>query len=135
MKAGVVKAIEQIKRHFEGHDVHVAPAPCGGAYVLVEDVTLGAPYVQASSWVGCFLTNACPEADTYPFYLRGDLARVDGAPLRTPLHVNHTWPPDAAGIAPRASVMVSRRQKNQSCWGRETPLMKLQTVLKWMRTL
>lgn len=135
MKAGVLKAIEQIKRHFADHDVRVAPAPCGGAYVVVEDVALGPPYAQASSWVGCFLTSACPEADTYPFYVRGDLARGDGSPLRTPLHVNHTWPNDAPGITPRGAVMVSRKQKNQSCWGRETPLIKMQTVLKWMRTL
>lgn len=135
MKAGVETAIAQIRRYFHDHAILVAPSPCGGAYVVVEDVALGAPYRQATTWIGFFLTNACPEADTYPFFVRSDLSRIDGAALQTPLHRDHKFAENMAGITMRPAVMVSRRQKNQACWGRETPLIKLQTVLRWMLAL
>lgn len=134
MKAGVAKALEQIKRAFQAHEILVAESACGGAYVIIEGVQIGDPFEQATSWVGLFLTNACPDADTYPFYVRADLSRKDKAALTSPLHKDHSWPPSAPGMPTREAVMISRRQNNKSCWGRETPLIKLQTVLKWLRT-
>lgn len=131
-KAGVAKAIEGLRNHFPDHHIVVAPTEDGGAFVIVEGVELGAPYRQAESWVGLFLSTACPDDDTYPFYVRGDLSRLDGAELKTPLHINHTFPPADSTLPKRASVMVSRRQKNQSSWARETPLLKLLTIIKWM---
>jgi hypothetical protein len=134
MKAGVEKAVGELRKAFAGHLMQVAESPCGGAYVLIEDVPLGGPFAQAMTWVGFFLTNACPEADTYPFYVRPDLSRTDGAALKAPpLHGGHRWPPGVPAMPERQAVMVSRRQKNQTCWGRESPLAKLQAVLKWMQ--
>lgn len=133
MRAGVEKAVGELRKAFAGHPMQVAESHCGGAHVLIEDVPLGGPFVQSTTWVGFFLTNACPEADTYPFYVRSDLSRTDGAPLKAPpLHASHRWPTDMQAMPARAAVMVSRRQKNEACWGRESPLAKLQAVLKWM---
>jgi hypothetical protein len=132
MRAGVEKAVGELRKAFAGYPMQVAESPCGGAYVLIEDVPLGAPFVQATTWVGFFLTNACPEADTYPFYVCPDLSRTDGAALKSPLHTGHRWPTGVQAMAERPAVMVSRRQKNEACWGRESPLAKLQAVLKWM---
>ncbi|MGB5901721.1 MAG: hypothetical protein WBH00_02630 [Xanthobacteraceae bacterium] len=132
LKVGVAKAIEGLRNHFPDHQIEVAPTEDGGAFVIVADVELGAPYQQAASWVGFFLSTACPDDDTYPFYVRGDLSRLDGAELKAPLHINHTFPPTDSTLSKRASVMVSRRQKNKSSWAHETPLLKLLTVIKWM---
>ena len=133
MKAGVQQAVEELRKAFAGHTLQVVESPCGGAYVLIEAVKLGAPFAQADTWVGFFLTSACPEADTYPFFVRSDLSRLDGVALKTPLHTGRKWPEsDVKGLTAREAVMVSRRQNNQACWGRETPLTKLQAVMKWM---
>lgn len=134
MKAGVSKAVGEVRAYFAGLPVIVLPSPCGGAFVIVEDVPLGPPYAQDTTWLGFFLSNACPEDDTYPFYVRGDLSRIDQAALKTPLHADRVWP-EVAGFNPRAAVMVSRRQNNRSCWTLESPLLKLRTVLKWMMEL
>ena len=132
LKTGVAKAIEGLRNHFPDHLIEVAPTEDGGAFVVIEGLVLGAPYRQDDTWVGFFLSTACPDDDTYPFYVRGDLSRLDGVDLKTPLHVNHIFPPVDSTLPKRASVMVSRRQNNQSSWAHETPLLKLLTVIKWM---
>ena len=135
MKPEVEKAVTAIRNHYADRHIDVFESQCGGAYVLIHDLPLGAPYAQSTTWVGFFITNACPFADTYPFYVRADLSRLDGAALRAPLHVNHSWAPAIDGFAARPAVMVSRRQNHAHCLGRETPLIKLQTVIAWMLSL
>ena len=135
MKAEVEKAVTAIRKHYSPLKVEVFESSCGGAYVLIDGVALGPPYAQDTTWVGFFITNACPFADTYPFYVRPDLSRLDGTPLKTPLHGNQKWAPDLPNFTARPAVMVSRRQNHADCLGRETPLVKLQAVIAWMLKL
>lgn len=132
MKKEVEKAVEEIQRFYHPLIVDVFQSPCGGAHVFIQDVPLGPPYAQATTWIAFFITNACPYADTYPFYIRHDLSRLDGSPLKAPIHINNNWVPGIAGVPARPAVMVSRRQNHQHCIGRETVLLKLQTVIKWI---
>jgi hypothetical protein len=132
MKAEVATAVQAIRAHFTPLRGDVVDSSCGGAWILIHDVPLGAPYAQDTTWVGFFITNACPYADTYPFYVRPDLSRKDRVPLKSPLHINHQWVFGPPNTPPQPAVMVSRRQKHAHCLGRETPLLKLQTVLKWL---
>lgn len=132
LKAGVAKAIGEVRAHYAHLEVQVFPSPCGGAFVVVEDVPLGPPYAQETTWVGFFLSSACPDDDTYPFYVRSDLSRIDGAELRPPIHVGRNFPEVPSPMPQRSAVMVSRRQRNQSSWVHESPLLKLRTILKWM---
>jgi hypothetical protein len=132
MKSEVAKAATAVRTCYGGLSVEVFESPCGGAYVLIDGMPLGSPYAQETTWVGFFITDACPFADTYPFYVRQDLSRLDGAALKAPLHVNNNWAPDLPNFKARPAVMVSRRQNHASALGRETPLMKLQAVMAWM---
>ncbi|MER9567026.1 hypothetical protein [Mesorhizobium sp. M0571] len=132
LKAGVAKAIEGLRNHFPDKSIEVCATVDGAAFVIVEDVPLGPPYQQDSTWVGFFLSTACPDDDTYPFYVRGDLTRLDKAMLKNPLHPGKAFPDAESTMPKRTSVMVSRRQRNQSCWSYEPPLLKLLTVIKWM---
>ena len=88
LKRGVAKAIDEIKSAFRHSTVQVVEAPCGGAHDIIDGVALGPPYEQNSTWFGFFLTDACPYADVYPLYVRGDLSRIDGQPLKSPLNPN-----------------------------------------------
>lgn len=133
MKAGVEAAVGALRDHFSPSPVHVFPSACGGGHVVIEDVPLGPPFAQATSWVGFFLSSACPEDDTYPFFFRHDLSLADGRALMLPIHVGSSYPAGGAvGVPVRPAVMVSRRQRNTACWVQETPLLKLLAVLKWM---
>lgn len=132
MKAEVEKAITAIRNHYVDHHVVVWESPCGGAYVRVDDVALGPPYTQTTTWVGFFITNACPFADTYPFYVRADLSRADQQPLKVPIHIGNNWQVASQPGQTFPAVMVSRRQNHAHCLGRESPLLKLQTVMAWM---
>jgi hypothetical protein len=132
VKTEVEKAVAAIRDHYTALQVEVFESPCGGAYVVINELPLGPPYQQTTTWVGFFITNACPFADTYPFYVRPDLCRQDGVPLKAPFHVNNSWAPALPSFAARPAVMVSRRQNHTHCLGRETPLLKLQTVIAWM---
>jgi hypothetical protein len=132
LKSGVAKAIEGLRSHFPTNSIEVAATSDGAAFVIIEDLPLGPPYKQTTTWIGFFLSTACPDDDTYPFYVRGDLSRIDGAELKSPLHKDKVFPDGDAPVQKRPAVMVSRRQKNQSSFPHETPLLKLLTVTKWM---
>ncbi|RFB97994.1 hypothetical protein B5K08_05445 [Rhizobium leguminosarum bv. trifolii] len=133
-KAGVAATLLAIQKHFTGHQVTTRVTPTGGAHVIIEDVPLGPPYRQASTWIGFHLSDACPYDDTYPFYVRDDLSRIDGAVLRAPpLHGGQTFPADGSTTETRPAVMVSRRQRDQGSFAFESPLLKLLKVLKWMK--
>jgi hypothetical protein len=132
MKAEVAKAVAAIRAHYASLRVGVFESPCGGAYVLIDEMPLGPPYAQAQTWVGFFITNACPAADTYPFYVTEGLSRIDGTALKPPIHTGQKWAPELPNFVARPAVMVSRRQNQARALGRETPLIKLQTVIAWM---
>jgi len=136
MLAGVAKAIAEIRAAFGDHNVVVSEWRCGGAFVLIKEVPLGAPYEQKATWVGFFINSACPEADTYPFYVDAAISRIDKAALKTPLHTGRFWPElpneTVPGLPRRDAVMISRRQRDNESWKVESPLKKLRHVLKWM---
>jgi len=135
MKAEVEKAIAEIKMAFQGLLCEVFPSPCGGAHVLLHEVPLGPPYVQVTTWVAFFISNACPYADVYPFWIRSDLERIDKQEIVAPIHTsNQNWAPDLPNFPARKAVMISRRQNQANSIGRETPLLKLLTVLKWLKS-
>lgn len=119
----VTAAIEQLEREFPEAAVTVREDGEGGAYVIVEDVPLGAPYAQATTWVGFRVVSQYPYADVYPHYVRGDLARADGRPLATELqHV---------AFEEREALQVSRKS-NRLNPATDTAVLKLHKVLIWL---
>jgi hypothetical protein len=132
LKSGVATAIEELRANFAQFPIEIGEIPCGGAHVVISDVPLGKPFAQDSTWVGFFLSSACPDDDTYPFFVREDLSFLDGRLLSVPFHGAQVFPLENPSMPPRPAVMVSRRQSNQACWSSETPLLKLLKVLKWM---
>ena len=137
MTPEVEEAIEEIRQHFKDCKVLVGPDKDGGACVIVEDLPLGAPYGQSHSWVGFHITHACPYADVYPHFMRGDLARADKKPLGELMTQNHKFPQpgvvEKSTIPPRPAVQISRRSnKRDPQSDLETPLIKLLKVLRWV---
>lgn len=144
MTPAVKTSIEEVQRQFLGHVVVVAEDANGGAFVIVEDVPLGPPYAQSSTWIGFHITFNCPYADTYPHFVDGGLSRLDAAVLGDGMASGMSFPISSDGqasniMAPgtmpvRDAVQVSRRSNRRDSTGLETPNLKLLKVLEWIRS-
>lgn len=125
MKPGIEQAINEIELALPECPVVVREDGDGGALVIVENVDLGAPYKQETTWVGFHITFPYPYADVYPHFVRGDLSRVDGKPLGNATSPN-------ASFEGRPAVQISRRS-NRLNPVTDTAQRKLLKVLDWLR--
>lgn len=137
MSPEVEKAIEAIREQFGHAQVTTAADRNGGAYVIVEDVPLGAPFAQDDTWIGFHIPSTCPYADVYPHFVRADIVRADNAKLGEGLSTGHSFPDQAALKTPgslpaRSAVQVSRRSNRRDTAGLEMPLHKLLKVIRWL---
>ena len=121
--AAVAKAIKELRSTFEGSAVETEPDGSGGAEVMVRDVPLGSPYVQATVWFGFRITCQYPYADVYPHFTNPDLARVDGAGLGGGF--------GSASFRGRLAIQISRASNGLNP-ETDTAALKLQKVVKWM---
>lgn len=127
MTADVARAIDEVREAWPGHALEVLDDGSGGAYVIVADLDIGHAFVGARSWAGFHLTFQYPQPDVYPYYVRHDLARVDGAAIAAPLNPGHQMP----GFD-RPAVMVSRKTAG---WNpaADTAALKLERILIWLK--
>lgn len=123
MTPTVAEAIDEIKATFEGTTVGVDDDGEGGAYVRIEPVDPGPPYVQRETWIGFRITAQYPYADVYPHFVRPDLSRVDGNPLGEGTSPNK--------YREQPAIQVSRRSNHLNP-ATDTAALKLQKVLNWM---
>lgn len=123
MKPKVQQAIGEIKAAYPDIPVVVREDNDGGAYVILEKVDIGQIYREDVSWIGFHIVYVYPNADTYPHFVRGDLARVDGRPLGEGM--------SSSNFEGRPAIQISRRS-NHINPRTETALIKLHKVLAWL---
>ncbi len=102
MKAEVASGIEELKRQFSAASFTIREDGQGGAYVVMEPVTLGPRYRPSETWVGFQIPPQYPYADIYPVFMGGDVSRANGVPFSVPVTVGHTF-------EARPAIQVSRR--------------------------
>lgn len=124
MTPEVAAAVDEIKAAFPNATVEVKEEG-DAAIVLLNPIDLGEPYVQPTTWVGFGITFQYPYSDVYPHFVRGDLSRTDGAGLGEGMSLTT--------FDTRPAVQISRRS-NRLDPGTDTALIKLNKVLKWLRT-
>jgi hypothetical protein len=130
LKGPVRTAIELLQKAYPSTTLRVVPDAQGGAWIEMIDVPFGPPYAQASSFVIFLLPFNLPGSDIYPFFVRPDFARADGAPLGPAFQVTQlSWPGDPA---PRPVLQVSRRTRG--AFSTQTAPHKVAKVLDWIRT-
>ena len=106
LTADVAHAIEEVRREFPGAPLTVREDGSRGAYVTLEGVALGGPWLSPDTWIGFHVSFQYPYSDVYPHFVRRDLARRDGQPLGDALSpVN--------GFEGRAAIQVSRRSNHR----------------------
>jgi hypothetical protein len=121
----VASAVTVVRSAFAGHAVHAWPDRLNGAFVVIDHLDLGPKWITTPTWLGFLISYLHPDTDCYPHYVRADLGRADGQPLKAPFHRDREF----AGIP---AVMVSRasRRRNPSI---DTPARKALSVLDFMR--
>ena len=121
----VQQAINEIEAGFPDCPLVVREDGEGGAWAIVENVPLGAPYKQDVTWIGFHITFPYPHSDCYPHFVRGDLARLDGKPLGDAISPNSTF-------EGRPAIQISRKS-NRLNPVTDTALHKLVKVLEWLK--
>jgi hypothetical protein len=124
LAASVVAAIDELEAAYPGVAVSHREDDEGGAFVMVDPVPLGPPYVQATTWVGFHIPFNYPFADVYPHFVRGDLARLDGQALGEGT--------SGGTFEARPAIQLSRRSPRRDA-GVDTAVLKLDRVLGWLR--
>ena len=125
MTPAVAQAIEELKAAYDRATVTVREDGAGGAFVVLEPVDPGPPYVQRETWIGFQITFQYPYSDVYPLFVRNDLARTDGQQLGQGFAV--------ASFDGRPAMQLSRRS-NRLNPATDTAALKVAKVLEWLWT-
>ncbi len=137
MKSAVAAAIEEIKVAFPEAEVNSIGDDDGGAFVVVEPISIGSTFSPTTTWIGFHITFGYPEADVYPHFMGPDVKYVGDGPtpneypdgnLPTPLSRGGTMP----GFD-KPAIQISRRTKIVDAES-STALHKLRRVLEFLRT-
>src|SRR5882762_3272328 len=102
MKVEVSNGIEELKQQFAASAFTVREDGQGGAYVVIEPVSLGPRYRPENTWVGFQIPAQYPYADIYPVFIGAEITRSDGAAFAASVTQGHRF-------EGRAAIQVSRR--------------------------
>ncbi|MDN4597593.1 hypothetical protein [Leifsonia virtsii] len=124
----VSRAIDELRASFPDSSVVAEETGDGGAWVLIDPVSIGAAFTVEQTWVRFRIPFTYPEADIYPLFIAPDLRRRDGAELRAEHGFQQVMcGPD--GTIP--STQLSRTTRGlQSGWNNAAG--KLLKVLRWL---
>ena len=127
MKVEVSAAIEELKRQFSTSSFAVREDGQGGAYVVMEPVTLGSKYRPDATWVGFQIPAQYPYADIYPVFIGGGVVRADGIAFTAPVTPGHYF-------EGRAALQISRRNSAAQS-GLQKASAKILKVLDFLEKL
>ena len=102
MNTEVSKGIEELKRQFSGLPFAISEDDQGGAYVVIDGVSLSARFNPQKTWVGFQITAQYPYAEIYPVFIDAGVARADGIAFVPPVTAGHQF-------QGRNAIQVSRR--------------------------
>lgn len=127
MKTEVSTAIEELQRQFDEASVTVREDDQGGAFVILDPVSLGERYDPHLTWVGFHIPAQYPYADIYPVFVGDNVKRIDGAAFRAPVTPNHKF-------EGRSALQVSRRNGSAQT-GLQKATTKILKILDFLGTM
>lgn len=127
MKVEVSASIDELRRQFAAANFIVREDNQGGAYVIIEPVTVGSKFIPPVSWLGFQIPPQYPYADIYPVFIGGNLRRADGQPFVPPVTPGHTF-------EGRPAIQVSRRNTVAQS-GKQRASTKILKVLDFLEKL
>ena len=102
MKVEVATGIDELKRQFDPSPLTVRDDGSGGAFVIIESISLGKRYRPENTWMGFHIPAQYPYADIYPVFIGPNTARGDGVAFVAP--ITH-----GAHFEGRPAIQISRR--------------------------
>ncbi|MCC6711851.1 MAG: hypothetical protein IT344_00675 [Candidatus Dadabacteria bacterium] len=131
--------MKELKEHYGENNLRYFSDAQGGAFVIIESITLSSTYNQSETWIGFHITHTCPYADVYPHFVRDDLSRKDSKELGEAFSKGHVYPPANAKHIPqrerRTAVQISRKSnRRDNSSNLETPQIKLLKVIEWINS-
>jgi len=127
MKVEVSAGIEDLKRQFSTSSFAVREDGQGGAYVVMQPVTLGPKYRPEATWVGFQIPAQYPYADIYPVFIGADVSRADGVAFIAPVTRGHNF-------EGRPAIQVSRRNTAAQSGQQKVPA-KILKILDFLEKL
>lgn len=127
MKVEVTSAIDELKRQFSAAAFTLREDGQGGAYVVMEPVSLGPKFRPHETWLGFQIPAQYPYADIYPVFIGGNVSRADGAAFAVPVTPGHNF-------EGRPAIQVSRRNSAAQS-GTQKVGAKLLKVLDFLEKL
>ena len=128
MKVEVSSAIEELKRQFSASSFTVREDGQGGAYVVMEPVSLGPRYRPETTWVGFQIPAQYPYADIYPVFIGSETMRCDGGSFAAPVTPGHRF-------EGRTAIQVSRRSGAAAQNGLQRATAKILKILDFLEKL
>jgi hypothetical protein len=127
MKTEVAAAIDELKRQFSGASVTPKEDGHGGAYVIVEPVSLSNRFTPNSTWLGFHIPPSYPYADIYPVFIGNEVARADGKNFEPPVTRGHNF-------QGRSGIQISRRNGSAET-GLQKATAKILKVLYYLEQI
>jgi len=137
MKAAVEAAIAELRAGLPDLTVRDLADPDGGAFVIVDDVDIGAGFSPSISWIGFQITWTYPDSDVYPHFIDPGVRYVGGgdAPVE---HAEGNLPTAMSRGAKMPgfelpAIQVSQRSNRRNA-DTDTSLCKLLRIIEFLRT-
>ena len=127
MKTEVAASIEELKRQFSASSFAVREDGQGGAYVLMEPLTLGPNFRPTETWIGFQIPAQYPYADIYPVFIGQDIVLANGTPFSVPITPGHNF-------EGRPAYQISRRNSAAQS-GMQKAVAKILKVLDFLENL
>lgn len=127
MNVEVSKAIAELEIQFVNSPLTIRDDNQGGAYVIVDSITLGTKYKSESTWLGFQIPAQYPYADIYPVFMGAEVVKADGTEFVVPITRGHTF-------ESRHAIQISRRNGAANS-GSQKVTMKLLKILDFLENL
>ena len=127
MNVEVSNAIKELEIQFVNSPLTIRDDNQGGAYVIVDSITLGSKYKPESTWLGFQITAQYPYADIYPVFMGAEVVKADGTEFIVPVTKGHTF-------ESRQAIQISRRNGAANS-GSQKVTMKLLKILDFLENL
>lgn len=127
MNVEVSTSIEELKRQFTDSSFTTREDGQGGAYVIMEPLSLGILYEPDLTWMGFHITAQYPYADIYPVFIGSEVKRLDGVPFKAPVTEGHNF-------EERSAIQISRRNGSAAS-GLQKATTKILKIIDFMEKL
>ena len=115
------EAIDDLEKAFPGSKCMIREDGQGGAFVILEPISLYGRFEAHTTWLGFKIPFQYPHADIYPLFIGSEIPVTSGQGIQT-----------GQSFEERQAIQLSRRSKNPAQDGYRKAAVKVGMVLDWL---